>query len=158
MCIDCRLWSIFNENLNYDYNHDRELLDFLRQGELPLVVFACEVALKQLQSSRFFLIENPEKSRLWTLQPIKDLLSLPGVWSVVLDTGAWGAEVDSQMIAKPMRFAGNVPGLDDLQGTHSRTKDVVSKDRRQHDQEESGVSRCLSSCHSPSSQTVGAAL
>jgi len=29
-----------------------------------------------------------------------------------LDTGAWGAEVDCQMIAKPMRFIGNMPGLE----------------------------------------------
>ena len=39
---------------------------------------------------------------------------MPGVWSTVLDTGAWGAEIDGQMIIKPMRFVGNIPGLDDV--------------------------------------------
>ena len=110
--IDCRLWSIFNENLNYSQALD--LLANLREDEMPLVIFACEVALFQFRNGRYFLLEDPQKSRIWSLQPVQDLLSLPGVWSVVLDTGVWGAEVDGQMIAKPMRFIGNMPGLEDV--------------------------------------------
>ena len=33
---------------------------------------------------------------------------------MVLDTGAWGAEIDGQMIIKPMRFVGNLPELDQV--------------------------------------------
>jgi hypothetical protein len=48
--IDC--WSIFNENLNY--SQASELLATLREGEMSLVIFACEVALFQFRSGRYF--------------------------------------------------------------------------------------------------------
>lgn len=88
----------------------------LREDELPLVRFVCEVALLQLHNKCFFLIENPLRSRLCDLEFLLQLLEHPEVWSVVFDTGAWGAEVDGQMIAKPMRFVGNLPGLDEVIG------------------------------------------
>ena len=110
--IDCRLWSIFSENLNF--SQDPQLLQQLRELELPLVLFAAEVAMHQMDHHRFFLIENPVRSRLWTLPVMIQLLQQPGVWSTVLDTGAWGAEIDGQMIIKPMRFVGNLPGLDEV--------------------------------------------
>ena len=112
MGIDCRLWSIFNENLNYGNN--KELLEHLRAMELPLVQLACSVAILQAKAGRFFLLENPERSRLWSLPIIQEILKMPGVWSVVLDTGAWGAEIDGQMIIKSMRSVGNLPELDQV--------------------------------------------
>lgn len=87
--------------------------------ELPLVLFACEIALGQQRHGRFFLIENPPGSRLWSLEPMLpmlQILGLPDTWSAILDTGAWGAEIDGQMIAKPMRFVGNLPELDEIIG------------------------------------------
>lgn len=98
--VDCRLWNIFSENLNF--SQDRQRLQQLRELELPLVLFAVEVALIQIQNGRFFLLENPERSRLWLLEAVVQLLNMPGVWSIVLDAGAWGAEIDGQMIIKPM--------------------------------------------------------
>ena len=59
MGLDCRLWSIFNENLNY--SERKELLSELRDDEKQLVRFACELALLQHQAGRFFLIENPQR-------------------------------------------------------------------------------------------------
>ena len=41
--LDCRLWSIFNENLNY--SNRRELLRQMRTHEKKLVKFVCELAL-----------------------------------------------------------------------------------------------------------------
>ena len=64
-----------------------------------------------INGDRYFLVENPVNSRLWTLQPVKTVLSWPNVWTSTLDTGAFGAEIDGRMIAKPMMFMGNVPGL-----------------------------------------------
>ena len=56
MGIDCRLWSIFNENMNYGNN--KELLEHLRAMELPLVQLACSVAMLQAQAGRFFLLDQ----------------------------------------------------------------------------------------------------
>lgn len=110
MGLDCRLWSIFNENLNF--SERKELLSKLRDDEKQLVRFACELALLQHQAGRFFLIENPQRSRLWTLKEILQLLDLPQTWLVTLDTGAFGANIDGNPIIKPMNFLGNIPHLD----------------------------------------------
>ena len=112
LVVDCRLWNIFSENVNFSQDHQR--LQQLRGMELRLGLFAVEVALIQIQNGRFFLLENPERSRLWILEAAVQLLNMPGVWSIVLDARAWGAEIDGQMIIKPMRFVGIVPGLEDV--------------------------------------------
>lgn len=40
-------------------------------------------------------------------------MELPSVWSTTLDCGAFGAEIEGTPIAKPMRWIGNQPGLDE---------------------------------------------
>ena len=78
---------------------------------MPLVDFTSDACEIQYQGNRYFLVENPQNSRLWTLQPIKQVLSWPDVWTTTLDTGAFGAEIDGHMVIKPMTFMGNIPGL-----------------------------------------------
>ena len=112
MGLDCRLWNIFNANLNY--SHRLELLQELQDAELPLVEFACEVALLQMKHGRYFLMENPQRSRLWSLPCITDLENMPGTWKTTLDAGAFGATVHQQPVAKPMTFMGNIPDMDNL--------------------------------------------
>ena len=114
MGLDCRLWSIFNENLNYSQR--RHLLRQLRTQEKKLVMFACELAILQYNAGRFFLIENPQRSRLWVLREIVELLNMPQTWLVSLDTGAFGAAVEDKPILKPMNFLGNIPFLDEVLG------------------------------------------
>ena len=58
MGIDCHLWSLFNENFNYSQTSNS--LRELRKLELPLVIFACDVALRQISGNRYFIIEDPE--------------------------------------------------------------------------------------------------
>ena len=107
--IRCTKWSQFNINLNYSWRLDQ--LQQEQEAEMPLVDFTCDACEIQYQGDRYFLVENPLKSRLWTLQPIQKVMSWPNVWTSTLDTGAFGAEIDGHMIAKPMMFMGNVPGL-----------------------------------------------
>ena len=121
MGLDCRLWSIFNENLNYSQRKHR--LQQLREEEKELVLFACELALIQHRSGRFFLIENPQRSRLWVLTEIVELLNMPQTWLVTLDTGAFGATVEDKKIAKPMNFLGNIPFLDEVLGQRLSMED-----------------------------------
>lgn len=112
MGLDCRLWNLFNINLNYSQRLDS--LQQLQDDELQLVAFACESALEQWRNGRYFLIENPQRSRLWSLPEILELESLLSVWKTTLDAGAFGAEVHGHHIAKPMTFLGNVPELDGI--------------------------------------------
>ena len=121
MGLDCRLWSIFNENLNYSQR--KRLLQQLREEEKELVLFACELALMQHRSGRFFLIENPQRSRLWVLTEIVELLNMPQTWLVTLDTGAFGATVEDKKVAKPMNFLGNIPFLDEVLGQRLSMED-----------------------------------
>lgn len=112
MGVDCRLWNQFSINLNWSSPERQEQLQVLQQQERLLVHFATDVAKEQYMNGRFFLIENPLRSRLWQEPALQELLALPGVWSTTLDAGAYGAEVDGQPICKPMRWVGNAPGMD----------------------------------------------
>lgn len=114
MGVDCRLWNQFNINLNYNTPERKELLASLQRSEKCLPDFAVEVAYEQMFHGRFFLLENPQNSTLWSLPKVQRLMSEPTVWTIVLDSGAWGGEVEGKMIKKPMRFVGNLPGLDEV--------------------------------------------
>ena len=114
MGVDCRIWNQFNINLNYNTPERKELLASLQRSEKCLPDFAVEVAYEQMFYGRFFLLENPQNSTLWSLPKVQRLMSEPTVWTIVLDSGAWGGEVEGKMIEKPMKFVGNLPGLDEV--------------------------------------------
>ena len=54
---------------------------------------ACQLALLQIKDSRYFLIENPQRSQLWKLPCIIEIEERPAVWKTTLDAGAFGATV-----------------------------------------------------------------
>ena len=111
MGVDCRLWNIFNCNLNWASR--KAQLEELQQDERQLVTFATQVVMKQLKAGRYFLLENPQKSKVWSLEEVEELQSQIGVWQCTLDAGAFGAEIDGQPIIKTMKWLGNQPGLDE---------------------------------------------
>ena len=112
MGLDCRLWNLFNINLNYSQR--LELLHELQADEIPLVILAVELAFFQIKNDRYFMFENPQRSQLWSLEPVLELESQPQVWKTTLDTGAYGGQVHGHPIAKPMTFLGNIPELDEV--------------------------------------------
>ena len=83
--IDCRDWCLLQDNTNYVR---RKILLLMRRAKarrlLRRVVLWCR---KQVTESRFFLVENPVTSRLWLEPLIKQLLRLPGVYTVVCNSG-----------------------------------------------------------------------
>ena len=109
--LDCRHYTLFNKNLNYSHR-PQEWLQLQRQDK-PMLDFTVCVAEEQLQSGRYFLIENPLRSELWQQTAIQKLQRHPDVWLITCDSGAFGAEVNGKPIAKPFRFMGNMPGLDE---------------------------------------------
>lgn len=110
--LDCRHYTRFNRNLNYAHRLD-EWYE-LQAQDRPLLDLTCDLAEGQYKHGRFFWVENPQNSEVWEQDRIQFLLSLPGVWSVVVDAGAFGASIDDNLIAKPFRIIGNMPGLDEV--------------------------------------------
>ena len=110
MGIDCRHYNWFNHNMNYAYRE--EVWQQLQLEDRPMLVFSGEVAMNQYKSNRFFILENPLKSQIWDDEVLLQLQDLPGVWIVVLDTGAFGATINGNKVCKSMKLIGNVPGLD----------------------------------------------
>ena len=121
--IDCRHYTLFNKNLNY--SHRLQEWQQLQEEDYPLLAFGTMIAKKQHQSGRFFFIENPERSELWNKAEIKKLSDMQGVFSFVLDSGCFGAEIDGERIAKPFKILTNFEGLDEV--LHRR---LTSDERR----------------------------
>ena len=110
MGTDCRHYNWFNHNMNYAYRE--EVWQQLQLEDRPMLVFSGEVAMNQCKSNRFFILENPLKSQIWDDEVLLQLQDLPGVWIVVLDTGAFGTTINGNKVCKSMKLIGNVPGLD----------------------------------------------
>ena len=110
MGIDCRHYNWFNHNMNYA--HREEEWQELQLEDRPMLVFSGDVAMNQYKANRFFILENPLRSQIWDDEILQRLQDLPGVWIVVLDTGAFGATIKGNKVCKSMKLIGNVPGLD----------------------------------------------
>ena len=110
--IDCRHYTIFNKNLNY--SHRPLEWQQLQEEDHPLLTFTITIAKKQVDAGRFFFVENPERSELWSKPEVKKLANMSGVFSFVMDSGCFGAEIDGDMIAKPFRILTNFTGLDEI--------------------------------------------
>ena len=101
----CTFWNrnIFSENLNYSWRLDE--LEELRESDRPLVNFGVELCKKQAREGRFYLGENPLRSRIWTEPPVQELRDDPDCLQVECDAGAYGAEAsDGSLIIKPHRW------------------------------------------------------
>ena len=110
--LDCKHYNRFNRNMNYSHRLD-EWYE-LQSQDRPLLDLSADLAEVQHKHGRFFWFENPLNSEVWEQDRIQRLLTLPGVWSVVADAGAFGASIDEKPIAKPFRIIGNMPGLDEV--------------------------------------------
>ena len=100
--IDCRHYTLFNKNLNYSSRLDE--WEELQRQDRPLRTFTTSMARRQHESGRFFLIENPERSELWSMPDMVRLASLPGVYAFSLDAGAFGAFIDGNPVIKTFRL------------------------------------------------------
>ena len=109
--LECTRYNLFNKNMNYAYRLDE--WQMRQQEHQPLLDLGVDAALIQYQAGRFFLLENPLRSEVWSKPRVEELRRLPGVWEVVVDLGAFGAtNNDGEPIQKPVMFVGNMPGLD----------------------------------------------
>ena len=109
MGIDCKHYNRFNRNLNCAHRLD-QWYD-LQANDKPLLDIVTKIATEQHQSGRYFLIENPQNSELWDTPQMQRLAALPGVWTVVIHAGSFGAQIDGHLIRKAFKFMGNCAPL-----------------------------------------------
>ena len=119
----CTVWNLFSENLNYYHRMDE--LHQLRAEDRPLVEFGVELCQMQLAEDRFFLGENPVRSRLWQEQSVHELRQHPDCRQVECHAGAYGAEAsDGSLIVKPHRW------LTNSQSIASRLQEKLTCDQK----------------------------
>ena len=106
--LECTRYNLFNKNMNYAHRLDE--WQMRQQEHQPLLDLGVGSALIQYRAGRFFLLENPLRSEVWSKPRVEELRHLPGVWEVVVDLGAFGAtNNDGEPIQKPVMFVGNMP-------------------------------------------------
>ena len=103
------LYSLANENFNF--RGQPEQLRQLRDDDRRMRRFVSDLLREQRHQGRFFLLENPQTSRLWQQQEILEIVDLPGVSSAVCHLGAFGAEAEGYPLRKPLRFLSNLPEM-----------------------------------------------
>ena len=110
--LKCTHYTLFNKNLNY--SHRLEEWDELQHEDKPLLDFTSSMANRQADAGRYFFVENPERSELWQTPQMIKLMARAGVFTFVLDAGAFGATIDGKLVIKPLRIVTNFPGLDEV--------------------------------------------
>ena len=96
--IDCRHYNLSNKNLTYSQR--LEEWEQLQQEDRPLLTFTTSIGRRLWEAGRYFFIENPIRSELWSMPQITRLPSLQGVYVFELDAGAFGAEIDGNPVIK----------------------------------------------------------
>ena len=106
----CTHYTLFNENLNYSQRLPE--IEALRSLDRPRRQFLAELCQEQADHGRHFFIDNPQRSRLWEQDEIKELINMPGSTMGHAHLGAFGSEtLDGQPVIKPIGILTNLPGL-----------------------------------------------
>ena len=106
----CTHYCLFNENLNY--SHRLPELERIRDLDQPRRKFVAELCQDQADAGRCFLIENPQRSRLWSQTEFVGVAELSGTSMASAHLGAYGAEtVEGEPVVKSINLLSNLPGL-----------------------------------------------
>ncbi|CAK9043953.1 Protein NO VEIN (Protein EMBRYO DEFECTIVE 2597) [Durusdinium trenchii] len=93
---------------NTNYKDRPEELAERRALERPVVEEAMQWCRMQRQAGRYYLIENPQTSRLWDEESVQSMLQDTGGQTVTCHSGAYGAmNSKGNPIRKTFRFASN---------------------------------------------------
>ncbi|CAK9056155.1 unnamed protein product [Durusdinium trenchii] len=98
--------TMYEDNTNYK-DRPEELAE-RRALERPVVEEAMQWCRMQRQAGRYYLIENPQTSRLWDEESVQSMLQDTGGQTVTCHSGAYGAmNSKGNPIRKTFRFASN---------------------------------------------------
>ena len=108
--LHCTPWLVMQENMNY--NDRPEVLERIRDEERPTVVKSMEWCRQQHDDGNYYLIENPERSRIWSEESVLEMLEYTNGQIVKCHSGAYGGKNSKgQPIKKTFQFASNNPML-----------------------------------------------
>ena len=104
--IHCTPWLIMQENMNYQDRMDE--LESIRDQERPTLDQAMKWCCEQHDDGNYYLIENPQSSRLWTQQCVENMIAYTGGQAVTCHAGAYGGtNSKGQLIKKTYQFVSN---------------------------------------------------
>ena len=108
--LHCTPWLVMQENMNY--NDRPEVLERIRDEERPTVVKSMEWCRQQHDDGNYYLIENPERSRIWSEESVLEMLEYTNGQIVKCHSGAYGGKNSKgEPIKKTFQFASNNPML-----------------------------------------------
>jgi hypothetical protein len=73
--LECTRYNLFNKNMNYSQRWDE--WQMLQEEHQPLLDLGVDSALIQYRAGRFFLLENPLRSEVWSKPRVEELRHLP---------------------------------------------------------------------------------
>ena len=82
-----------------------------RAASLPMVQFCSEVSTYQHKVNKYFIIENPEASQIWSTEAFAKVAQMKGVQRATIHMCAYGLKDPASGIAmkKPMSLLHNIP-------------------------------------------------
>ena len=110
MCIaagyTCTNWSLFNENMNF--HHRLHVLEEKRDEERPRLRKLCSWMDETAERGGFYILENPQKSRLWEEECMQELINKHNGFIKDIDGGAYGqSNQEGDPVRKTFRFVTN---------------------------------------------------
>ena len=123
----CGPWSIM-QNIN-----DPKVVAEKRAKYLPMIDFVSSIARYQLSRGLYFIIENPQKSKIWTLKSIVELMNREQVTWNDLDFCAFGLrDPDTKLRSlKPTSLMHNLPP-EVMRPIFRRCSNYTKKEKHQH--------------------------
>ena len=110
MCVaasyTCANWSQFNENLNF--HHRLHRLERKRDEEQPRLRKLCSWMDETAERGGFYILENPQKSRVWEEECVQELINKHNGFVKDIDGGAYGQiNHEGDPVCKTFRFGTN---------------------------------------------------
>lgn len=104
--IHCTPWLIMQENMNYNYRMKE--LEAIREQERPTLEQSMKWCCDQHDDGNYYLIENPEPSRIWSEESVLNMLNYTNGHIVKCHSGAYGGKNSKgELIKKTFQFASN---------------------------------------------------
>ncbi|CAJ1329046.1 unnamed protein product, partial [Effrenium voratum] len=108
--LECKPWTLLQDNCNFV--NRKEELEQWRESVRPQMNQVVKWCYLQHNEGRYYILENPQTSRLWLEAAIQKLQADTGAVRVTCHSGAYGArDSKGNLIRKSFSFMSNNPDL-----------------------------------------------